>query len=400
MDNSTNLNCGSVNTDVSGVAVRVSLYASVTIGLIMMRWFTHDMDAFQDAARTSFITSIALVISSLVSLYGGAGLALVDALVVTTVTSLVMAYAFIVGSQGTAYARHIGANKFEMTYTLALAAVLHTILWMAFGIVVWRDPSNFGNGAIEGCFPNPNLNVVFWVVGLTLSPTNASLRAFAISEFAIGGGLGILSTIASFIFTKLSKTQFEAVEYDVGRMRQTGPMTHHGPLPHLRPNGSQENPPIIADQLEGGPQAVLADGVAGPRVDQERRAARPANRLIVWLNTPTVKKIGLWWKPIAGIGGIIGYLYLIVTTESLITVNNQRATTNSLTFGQILSLVLLLDQIIFQPMTQIFNHLLERAVQKQKEIRRQSNANRGTGPYELSPITATPSPAGEDALAK
>ncbi|KZO97508.1 hypothetical protein CALVIDRAFT_536101 [Calocera viscosa TUFC12733] len=230
MSNSTPT-CGAINTDVSGVGVRASLYASVTIGLIMMRWFTHDMDAFQDAARTSFITSIALVISALISLYQGGGLALVDALVVTTVTSLVMAYSFIVGSQGTGYAKSLGSNKFELTFTLAFSAILHTALWTAFGIIVWTNPVNFGMAALEGCTTNPNLDVVFWVFGQTPNVNDTKLRGFAIFAFSTGGALSIVWTAIGFYFTRWGKNKVEEAKIDVGRMAIEGAQENSESLP-------------------------------------------------------------------------------------------------------------------------------------------------------------------------
>ncbi|KZT58165.1 hypothetical protein CALCODRAFT_495250 [Calocera cornea HHB12733] len=382
MDNSTFLsnstsNCGAINTDVSGVGVRVSLYASVTIGLIMMRWFTHDMDAFQDAARTSFITSIALVISALISLYTSAqGLALVDALVVTAVTSLVMAYSFIVGSQGTSYAQSLGTNRFELTFTLLFTAILHTALWAVFGIIVWGNPIEFGRGAIYGCNPNPNDNVVFWLFGHMISISNVGLRRFALFAFSAGGALSIGWTITGFCYTRRGKRRVEAANIDVARMRAEGQPTNDEDLPveHHRLNSirqpiglqrvsddgaSEQKPPSTA-----GPQNEAAlEAQVPPEFDEGQALGNRFKRF-------PLQAFGPIWKYASGWGGIAAYIYLIVTTESLITANKQRDPTNALTFGQILSLVLLLDQIVFQPMTQMFNSLLERAFEKQKEARR------------------------------
>ncbi|KZT58174.1 hypothetical protein CALCODRAFT_516963 [Calocera cornea HHB12733] len=366
--NSTNSDCGSPDPDVSGIGVRVSLYASVTMGLIMMRWLTHDMDAFQDAARTAFITSIALVISALISLYTSSqGLALVDALVVTAVTSLVMAYSFIVGSQGTSYVQRLGSNRFELTFTLFFTAILHTALWTTFGIIVWTNPINFGQSAIENCNPNPNVNVVFWLFGHTISISNVGLRRFALFAFSAGGALSIGWTITGFFYTRLGKQRVEATNIDVGRMRAEGqptndenlPVEHHPLNPIRQPMGpqrvpdngaSEQNPPSTA-----GPQHEAALEAQGPlELDESQPRKHRSKR---W----SLSTIVLLWRHASGWGGVAAYIYLIVTTESLITANQHRDATNTVTFGQILSLFLLLDQIVFQPMSQIFDFLLVRA---------------------------------------
>jgi len=330
------------------------------------------MKDFQNAARASFITSIAQVISAMISLFSENGLTLVDALVVTSVTSLVMAYLWLrVVVDGSFFVRHVHQNKFKVTWELFATGIVYTSLWMSFGIIVWWDPVNFGNSANQNCSSNPNQDVVFWLLGHSVPVTNTGMRTLAMFSFIALGVLTIGRTVARFWFTGLYMQKVEERGINIVLMELDGPPKDGSPLPTIEghPTNSVVQPAVVPGPAPAADGMTPADLFSHSPV--QTHLVDPEAQLpeIPEVNEGRLRRpLRLRAREVAPLLSYLcrslvfpAYIYLIVTTESMITINGQRATTSQLTFGQIFSLVSLLEQMIFSPITQVSSALLNAA---------------------------------------
>ncbi|KZT52328.1 hypothetical protein CALCODRAFT_93037 [Calocera cornea HHB12733] len=158
------------NPDITGIGVRISLYASTIIGFIMAFFFPHDLDSYRDAARTSLVTSTSMIIASLYARYTGLGMSLIDAQIVTMFVTAITACYYSV-------------SKFDFGFTTRIAVRMHLILSAVFGILVYYDVGHFGGTSYQpDCYDNTQFRFV--IFSRTISATNQGLRIFALLLYA------------------------------------------------------------------------------------------------------------------------------------------------------------------------------------------------------------------------
>ncbi|KZO97504.1 hypothetical protein CALVIDRAFT_69743 [Calocera viscosa TUFC12733] len=168
------------NPDITGIGVRTALYASTVLGIFMT--FREKMEqnvnwtTFRDWARTSMVTSSALVIAGLYSAGSPElGLSLVDAQTITLLNMLITVATYV--ASATWDSRVLG-------FTFRMATLLHGFLSTAFGIYVYSHPDSFGGVAnASPCWPNSNFQFV--IFGVSISATNPGLRTFALLFFSL-----------------------------------------------------------------------------------------------------------------------------------------------------------------------------------------------------------------------
>jgi len=372
------------NRDISGLGVRIALYASMSTGLILMYGVTHNVDTFHDAARTAFITSTALVVSAIVSWQTGTGedsVHLFDALIVTTLSTLAVVYAIIVSFQShpeSVFKRKFGKETPTVgdeegggtQYILSTAAIIHTILWVAFGAIVWAAPAWFNGGPLSGC-----PEVKFWIFRATPGADNSSLRAFAIVTFAVGGAVS-LGLILWSIWTNWFKRKHAKRKHSENQQAKEAaesPATETGPEPASEGTVARARAPVDADartQIPG--QANLHDYPPRPLAQLENGNGSGPAQAIQQGNgerqpgAASSKHYRTWTEwglkfALPGMLAVAAWIYLILSTEMIIGANQQIQQTSTFSFGQILALVLLLDQVVFQSMSQIYDQMYKEA---------------------------------------
>ncbi|QRV92015.1 hypothetical protein RhiJN_20033 [Ceratobasidium sp. AG-Ba] len=172
----------SSNPDIS---VRLSIRSHKQTELINVAssFMPNNNLAFRDSARTTYITSFALIASSVVQWKHG-GLSLFDGIISTMLTSLMTVFV----TTNYRYIQTLGAS-------IQIASFLFTTFWCYWGIQVWSRSSSFGletpeNVPITDC--TANVDTIFVVFGASISGTNNGIRIFALLVFsALGGFLSI-----------------------------------------------------------------------------------------------------------------------------------------------------------------------------------------------------------------
>ncbi|KDQ50407.1 hypothetical protein JAAARDRAFT_584350 [Jaapia argillacea MUCL 33604] len=187
--------CGlSVNPDVSGIGVRTAMYVQALLGIVGCSVFA-DRKFRAACIRNSSITSLATVCTLLIQLRSSGDVSLVDALVVSMMSILVLLSGiFII----VIYALRYGFRKRDRgLYIIYLAnssaSVLVTDLMCA------RITSFASNASCR----DVNTTVKFVVAGKSVLVTNRSLRIFALTfssvllfvAFLASAGLPLLSTL-------------------------------------------------------------------------------------------------------------------------------------------------------------------------------------------------------------
>ncbi|KZO97510.1 hypothetical protein CALVIDRAFT_70594 [Calocera viscosa TUFC12733] len=281
-------------------------------------------------------------------------------------------------------------------------------------MIVWAGPGKFGGGS--GGSPPDCSDVVFWIFRHTPSAADRSLRAFALFAFAAGSLVSVVLAVRALQWNwwarreALARLRQEQADAMARRQASSGPLapvqdavvqdpahvgngSASGQVPSGEPTGNGQ---AVGDRNEhgngnGGGQLQLTGVIhsypprpvgqpspngltqpSRPPLPPEQGAdggqGRPAfiNRplSLPWAFPPIVlpdpwnKRVPtLLWIAISSIV-IASWVYIIVTTEMTITANQERSQTSVFSLGQIMSLVLLLDQVVFQGMTQIYEKLL------------------------------------------
>ncbi|GAB1523054.1 hypothetical protein RhiTH_006183 [Rhizoctonia solani] len=161
------------NPDISGIGVRVAIYAQTIMSMIIASILPYHEKAFRDTSRNCYVVSTSLMIASLIELKTHE-LSLFDALIVTMLTTIMTAFVTV----NTAYIRTLGLS-------INISSFLFTTFWVYWGLQVWNDPKTFGiPEGEENC--NASIDTVFVVFGHNVSVTNSGLRGFAMFIFAIG----------------------------------------------------------------------------------------------------------------------------------------------------------------------------------------------------------------------
>ncbi|CUA73166.1 hypothetical protein RSOLAG22IIIB_10608 [Rhizoctonia solani] len=232
---------------------------------------TRNIEAFGEGCRNTLITSTGLTISAIIT-WKTNGISLFDGLIVTMLTSLMTSWILA----NLIHLQHLG-------FTINFSNFLYATFTTYWGLQVWQDPLNFGlplNG--ENCTASHNTIIV--VLGMNISSTNRSLRAFALFYF----GLGILSALGSLVLSLIW-------------------------LFHYSKNGLADLRDI--DSIH----SIDSDHSRGPLILGKILAVLPS------------------------LGGII---YMMVTIEQMVQRNNVESQLSSWTYGQTLSMLMLLQQIL------------------------------------------------------
>ncbi|QRW06117.1 hypothetical protein RhiLY_05116 [Ceratobasidium sp. AG-Ba] len=167
------------NPDISGIGVRIALYAQTILSLLASSYMPDNNLAFRDSARTTYITSFALIASSIAQWKHG-GLSLFDGIISTMLTSLMTVFV----TTNYRYIQELGAS-------IQIASFLFTTFWCYWGIQVWSRSTSFGleapdNGLITDC--TANVDTIFVVFGASISAANNGIRIFALLVFSAVGG--------------------------------------------------------------------------------------------------------------------------------------------------------------------------------------------------------------------
>ncbi|CAE6445798.1 unnamed protein product [Rhizoctonia solani] len=173
------------NPDLSGRGIRVSIYLGAVISLILSALVSpRRIRTLGEGSRYTLITSTALTISAIIA-WKTNGFSLFDGLIVTMLTSLMASW--VVYNIG--FLQYLG-------FTINFSGLLYFASTTYWGFQVWLNPT-FGlplNG--ENC--TANLDTIIVVLGMDISPSNRSLRAFALFYFGLGA-LGALWSLMNSI---------------------------------------------------------------------------------------------------------------------------------------------------------------------------------------------------------
>jgi len=194
--------------------------------------------------------------------------------------------------------------------SINIASLLFTTFWCYWGLQIWVDPWNFGLPAgREGCIANQE--TVFVVFGHTVSATSRGLRGFAIFIFAIGAISAVSALWKSFTW--------------------------------------------LIRYIAGDPQ-IAKDNAATRYAKEIRRKNRGTNSGRA--------------QHITRYGGMVGMIYMIVTTEQIVARNpGVKNDLSGWTYGQTIALIMLGQQIM-DCFTYFKEYVLERHARLKRDRRR------------------------------
>ncbi|KAG8763710.1 hypothetical protein FRC12_008436 [Ceratobasidium sp. 428] len=204
--------------------------------------------------------------------------------------------------------------------SINLASLLFTTFWCYWGLQIWSDPWSFGLPA-DGVDCTANQQTIFVVFGHSVGATSRGLRGFAIFIFAIGA-ISVLSALwSTFSWT---------IKYLVGD-------------------------PDIAKY-----NAAYSFAKQIKRKNRGKRAT----------SSSRVEHITRY-------GGMVGLIYMIVTTEQIVQRNpGVSEDLDKWTYGQTIALILLLQQIM-----DCFSYFREWITEKHKRLEAdRRRAARNVGP--------------------
>ncbi|KAG8679060.1 hypothetical protein FRC08_017254, partial [Ceratobasidium sp. 394] len=84
------------NPDISGIGVRVAIYAQTFISMMVASLLPYHEKAFRDTSRNCYVVSGSLIIASLIA-WKTKGLSLFDGLIVTMLTTIMTAFVTVNG---------------------------------------------------------------------------------------------------------------------------------------------------------------------------------------------------------------------------------------------------------------------------------------------------------------
>ncbi|KAG9105577.1 hypothetical protein FRC07_009168 [Ceratobasidium sp. 392] len=201
--------------------------------------------------------------------------------------------------------------------SINLASLVFTTFWCYWGLQIWSDPWNFGlPPGQEGCAANQK--TVFVVFGHTVGATSRGLRGFAIFIFAVGAISALSALWKSFAWT-------------------------------LR-------------YLFGDPQ-IAKDNAAtryAKEIRRKNRGKSSANRA----------------QHITRYGGMVGMIYMIVTTEQIVRRNpGVKDDLDKWTYGQTIALIMLGQQLM-----DCFSYFKEWVLERHKQIEMDKRFNSRNNP--------------------
>ncbi|QRV90021.1 transmembrane protein [Ceratobasidium sp. AG-Ba] len=290
------------NPDISGIGVRVAIYAQTFISMLVASWLPYHEKAFRDTSRNSYVVSGSLIIASIIAWKSGE-LSLFDGLIVTMLTTIMTAFVTVNGP----YIRTLGLS-------INISSLLFTTFWCYWGLQIWADPWNFG--IVQGENQGPcdvNQETLFVVFGHSVGATSRGLRGFAIFIF----GIGAISAISAFW-----RTIVWSLKYTFGK-------------------------------------AQVAKDNAAVRYAKEIRRKNRGTR-----STGNAQHITRY-------GGMVGAIYMIVTTEQIVKRNpGVKDDLDKWTYGQTIALIMLGQQIM-----DCFSYFKEYIIERHRELERERRRN-------------------------
>ncbi|KAG9098089.1 hypothetical protein FS749_004722 [Ceratobasidium sp. UAMH 11750] len=288
------------NPDISGIGVRVAIYAQTFISMMVASLLPYHEKAFRDTSRNSYVVSGSLIIASLIA-WKTNNLSLFDGLIVTMLTTIMTAFVTVNGP----YIRTLGLS-------INIASLLFTTFWCYWGLQIWVDPWNFGLPAgEEGC--TANQQTVFVVFGHTVGATSRGLRGFAIFIFAIGAISAVSALWKSFTW--------------------------------------------LIRYIAGDPQ-IAKDNAAtryAKEIRRKNRGKKSANRA----------------QHITRYGGMVGMIYMIITTEQIVKrTPGIKDDLDKWTYGQTIALIMLGQQIM-----DCFSYFKEYILERHRQLERDRQRN-------------------------
>ncbi|QRW04242.1 transmembrane protein [Ceratobasidium sp. AG-Ba] len=286
-NNSTTDFCTQItaNPDISGIGVRVAIYAQTFISMLVASWLPYHEKAFRDTSRNSYVVSGSLIIASIIAWKSGE-LSLFDGLIVTMLTTIMTAFVTVNGP----YIRTLGLS------------------------INISNPWNFG--VVQGENQGPcdvNQKTLFVVFGHSVGATSRGLRGFAIFIF----GIGAISAISAFW-----RTIVWSLKYTFGNAQ------------------------------------VAKDNAAVRYAKEIRRKNRGT------MSTGNAQHITRY-------GGMVGAIYMIVTTEQIVKRNpGVKDDLDKWTYGQTITLIMLGQQIM-----DCFSYFKEYIIERHRELERERRRN-------------------------
>ncbi|CAE6430638.1 unnamed protein product [Rhizoctonia solani] len=333
-----------LNPDITGIGVRVALYVQILLGWIMsLIW----RDTFVENSRAAYMTALALLIASFIELTTQDQLSLLDAIVVSFITTMMITFAIAsysrlpapglpensdAGSTSKDGAPGETSADGKPSRTRGFMQFCFVIFWGAWCFNMWRDPAHFGlKGDTADCDTNYNITIQLFT---TVHATDPNVRIAAITLVTLGVVIALLSlclTLEQFLI------------------------------------------PVF--WLIGKEQKATARDI---RIKYE--------------DNPVLQGIHLAFQTIA----VGTFIFLIYVTERTISQNDVKRETRDWTYGQTIALILLLQQIM-----QLFSTHIEQREKAELEQEKEAAKN-GDVPYpgiELKSHLSAPAPASASAPA-
>ncbi|CCO37557.1 Pc16g04440 [Rhizoctonia solani AG-1 IB] len=339
-----------LNPDITGVGVRVALYIQ-----ILLSWLTsYAGNTFARNSRTAYMTATALLIASFIELTTQK-LSLLDGLVVSLITTMMITYAGVSCSVGSLESTNKGNRGLEPigSPTRWFMQLCFIVFWGAWGFHTWRDPAHFGlKGDAVNCETNYNVTLQLFT---EVRPTDPRVRAAALSLISIGFVLAILSLLF---------TLGDCLVAMLWLFNQCGKRCG-------KRNG------------KNGDNGEIGSGRDSEK-DGENQEIK-ARRMTIHIYVHTLLQgIHAFLQAIA----IATHVFLIYAIEQTIKKNDVDGTTRDWSYGQTIALILLLP-----PFMDLCSTYIESREKKEEEEEEelQANAN-GDTTFPHLPLALTPQP--------
>ncbi|KDN43750.1 hypothetical protein RSAG8_05940, partial [Rhizoctonia solani AG-8 WAC10335] len=164
------------NPDISGIGVRIAVYVQVGLNVLASTLLQSNLQLTRDAARTSYVLSLSLVLASIVQWKLG-GMGLFDALVGTQLATLMTVFMLF----NLRYISSLGLS-------INISSTLFLILYTYWGIQTWTFPPCPSNGLTQ-----------YVLFGKSIPATNPGLRIFALVVF---GCVGVVTLSAVLLLVR------------------------------------------------------------------------------------------------------------------------------------------------------------------------------------------------------
>lgn len=313
-----------LNADITGIGVRLALYIQILLGWVMSLFWR---DTFVENSRAAYMTALALLIASFIELTTNKEISLLDGLVVSFITTMMITYA-IASYSRTPPTTSGGGERSESadekrSITRWLMQFCFVIFWGAWCFNMWRDPAHFAlKDDAANCDTNYKITIQLFK---QVHATDSVVRNAALALVAIGFTTALLSL---FITLEEFVAPIVWVIHKIEeRKKQTGNQAGND-----RGDNNQTTNEAGANNQETTGEEPLDKG------------------LFKYENSPVLQGIYVVFQALA----IGTFVFLIYVTEQTINQNDVDGSTRDWSYGQTIALILLLQQIM-----QLFSNIIE-----------------------------------------